>query len=173
MQQQSDPIERPFFRQWIPHRQITMTLTIPMEQAYQRLDEVLAEDIVLGGSFWQWPRHYWGHINGNQFVLHGPKAHRQFCFRTRGSLIAQGEQLIVQLWIQLSRRDVFSLLYSLAFVLGFLFLGAQEGGVVFLPFLLFFLGFIYLAVQWHLSHYATEISKLVVDIINGTPLTSN
>lgn len=89
------------------------------------------------------------------------------------TLTAQGEQLVVQLWIQLSRRDVFSLLYSLAFVLGFLFLGAQEGGVVFLPFLLFFLGFIYLAVQWHLAYYSTGISQLVADTINGTPLTAN
>lgn len=173
MQQQADPVERTFSRQWIPHRQITLILSIPMEQAYQRLDAVLAEDIFLGGSFWQWPRHYWGHINGNQFVLHGPKAHRQFCFRTQGSLCAQGEQLVVKLWIQLSRRDVFSLLYSLAFVLGFLFLGAKEEGVVFLPFFFFFLGFIYLAVQWHLSHYATEISKLVADIINETLLISD
>lgn len=161
-----------FFRQLIPHRQITLTFSTSIEQACQRLDKAFACDISLGGSFWQWPRHYWGHINGNQFVLHGPKAYRQFCFRTRGSFDVQGEQLVIQLWIQLSRRDVLSLLYSLAFVLGFLFLASKEGGVLMLPFLPFFLGFTYVAVQWHLSHYSTEIGKLVADIINNIPLNS-
>lgn len=178
MQKQLDPIKLSFFRQLIPHRQIALTLSTPIEQAYQRLDEAFAGDISLGGSFVQWPqhyleqipRHYWGHINGNQFVLHGPEAYRQFCFRTRGFFAIQGEQLVLELWVQLSRRDVFGLLYVLAFVFGFLFFVVQEVGVVFIPFPLFFLGFIYLAVQWHLSYYAAEISKFVADIVNGTLL---
>lgn len=173
MQQQPDPFKLSFFHQLMPHRQITLTLAAPMEQACQRLDEAFADDIFLRGGFWQVSRHYWGHINNNQFILHGPKAYRQFCFRTRGSLDNQREQLVVQLLIQLSRRDIFGLLYSLAFVLGFLLLVAKEGGGLWLPFLPFFVGFTYVMTQWHLSHYSTEISKLVTDIIKDIPLNSN
>ncbi|WP_299402608.1 hypothetical protein [Acaryochloris sp. IP29b_bin.148] len=173
MQNQPDPFKLSFFRQLIPHRQIMLTISIPMNQASQRLEEAFVDDIFLRGSFWRCSRHYWGHMHGKHFVLHGPKAHRQFCFRTRGILDNRGEQLVVQLLIQLSRRDIFGLLYSLAFVLGFLFFASREGGIFLMPFLPFFVGFIYVMVQWHLSHYSAEISKLVAEIIKGLPLTSD
>lgn len=170
MQKQPDPLKLSFFRQVIPHRQITLTLSAPLEQAYQRLEAAFADDIFLGGGFWQRSQHYWGHINGNQFILHGPKAHRQFCFRTRGSLADQGEQLEVQLLIQLSRRDIYGLLYILIFLFVALPLVLSWWGVQLMP---FYLGFIYGMVQWHVSHYSTEISQLVANIINDIPLKSD
>ncbi len=170
MQQQQDLFKLPFVRQLLPHRRMMLTVPTSMEQAYQRLEEAFADDIFLGGNFWQLSRHYWGHINGNQFILHGPRAHRQFCFRTRGSLENRGDQLVVQLLFQLSRRDLYGLLYSLMFLLVGLQVVLRWWGMLLLP---FYLGFIYVMVQWHVYHYSEEISKLVVDIIKGNPINSN
>ncbi|WP_299484581.1 hypothetical protein [Acaryochloris sp. IP29b_bin.137] len=169
MQKQPDPFKLSFFRQLIPHRQMTLTLSEPKQQAYQRLEAAFADEIFLGGGFWQRSQRYWGHINGNQFILHGPKAYRQFCFRTRGSLDSQGEQLVVQLLIQLSRRDIYGLLYTLIVLLVALPIVLSWWGVQLMP---LYLGFIYGMVQWHLSHYSTEISKLVANIISDIPLDS-
>lgn len=170
MKTQPDPFKLSFFRQLIPHRRLTLTLSAPIEQATQRLEDTFADDIFLGGGFWRRSQRYWGHINGNQFILHGPKAYRQFCFRTRGMLDSQGEKLVVQLLIQLSRRDIYGLLYTLAFILIGLPIVLRWWGVQLMP---LYLGFIYVMVQWHLSHYSTEIRQLIADIINDIPLDPN
>lgn len=99
----------------------------------QRLEDTFADDILLGGGFWRRSQRYWGHISGNKFILHGPKAYRQFCFRTRGALNSQGEQLVVQLLIQLSRRDIYGLLYTLAFILVGLPIVLRWWGVQLMP----------------------------------------
>ncbi len=133
MQTHPDPFKLSFFRQLIPHRRLTLTLSAPIEQAIQRLEDTFADDILLGGGFWRRSQRYWGHISGNKFILHGPKAYRQFCFRTRGALNSQGEQLVVQLLIQLSRRDIYGLLYTLAFILVGLPIVLRLWGVQLMP----------------------------------------
>lgn len=168
---QQQPVFKQFFLcQLIPHRKVTLTLMVPIEEARQRLIRVFANDILLEGSFWRLTRHYWGHIHNNQIVLHGPQAHRQFCFRTQGLLEKHEGQIILRLLIQLSRRDLYGLLFAIVFLAIALPTVLQGWGVQLMP---FYFGFLYVMVQWHFQHYAHEISILLANIINGVSLNSN
>lgn len=169
MQKQPNPFNQTFLRRLIPHRQITLTIPVSMAQACQNLEVAFADDILLGGSFWRLRRHYWGHINNNYLILHGPRAHRQFCFRTQGLLENHEDQTVLHLLIQLSRRDIYSLLFMVAFLLVALPVVLQGWGVQLMP---FYLGFLYLMIQWHFQHYSTEISQFLTNIINDNPLES-
>ena len=137
-----------------------LTVNVPLQQARIHLRESLSQEIMLSGNF-RVTRWYWGTLSNDSLVLHGPRAHRQFCFVTRGKLIKQAQQTHLEVDIRLSRKDSYSLLLAIAILIGFLLLQFHIAGLVFAP---FFLTFIYGMTQLHFQYYSHEIKQLLVDM---------
>lgn len=137
-----------------------------MDTARCRLAQCFTEDIVLPGLL-QSKRRYWGHLDGQTLVLHGPNANKQFRFLTKGHLTEVQSQTLLDLHILLSRQDIFSLLFVIFLLLVAVPLMFQALSIFLLPALLLF---IYGMLQWHFQYYEKEISQLLLDIIMGVPV---
>ncbi|WP_027269048.1 hypothetical protein [Leptolyngbya sp. PCC 6406] len=152
------------------HRRITLTVPVAIAVARQQLNFSLSREIVLGGRF-KLTRRYWGHFSADQLTLYGPRAQKQFCFRTQGQLSASDlpDHTRIDLDIYLRTLDLYLLLVAIAVVTTVLLAIFRLGGLVLLP---IFLGFFYLMVQWHFQYYATEITQLLKDLSTGVKVES-
>jgi hypothetical protein len=148
-------------------RRKTVTVPIPVEQARHHLKMALAKPITLTGRF-QVTRHYWGQISPDRLTLNGPRAVKQFCFLTRGELHGRGNQTELVLQVYLRDQDFYQLAMAAGILLILLPLVLRWWGLTVLP---LFLGFLYGMTQWHLSHYAQEITQLLAELMTGNEVT--
>ncbi len=140
-------------------RRRSLVVPVAIAQAQANLRSALQTDIILQGN-WQLTRRYWGQVDVRTVTLHGPQAQRQFCFLTRGQLNEgehPGETRLV-LDITLGRASQTQLAGAIAFLIIALTLVLHLWGMILLP---VFLGFLYGMTQWHFTHYAKEIERLL------------
>lgn len=149
-------------------RQVMLKAPVPISVARSNLEGALSEAITLSGQF-QYTRCYKGHLRHDRLRLRGPIAAmgRQFCFLVDGDLREQGSDTVLNGKIYLTDGNFYQLVGAAATIFIFLAIAASWGTLVITP---IFLAFIYGMTQWHFQHYASEITRLLTDLImRGEP----
>ena len=147
-------------------RTIEITVPISLAIAQQNIREGLYDDIVLSSKF-KVRRRYWGSADLNQVRFFGPKARKQFCFRTQGKLTGNQDETKLVATMRLCTFDFYQLLFAALVFSIILAIGMQEAAIF--PLLAFFL-FLYGMTQWHFEVYQRDIKCILTCLLKTEPL---
>lgn len=135
-----------------------------IESVRKNLSTQLSDVVMIPAAAYRFERKFWGELNGDEVVLHGPKAYRQMQFLTVGQLTQDSEGTVLKAKMQVARKELISLGGLLIVVTGWIALIHWPLLAAALPFYVFLF---FAVIAWNFSKHMPEITNLLKQLMMG------
>lgn len=146
------------------YKEISVRVPASIEAVRENLSAQLSDDVVIPAAAFRFERRYWGELQRDKVVLHGPKAYRQMQFLAVGKLTQDSEGTVLNAKMQVAKKELISLGGLMIVMTGWIALIHWPLLAMALPFYVFLF---FAVIAWNFSKHMPEITNLLKQLMMG------